>query len=164
VTTLIYLQVSVSQILTLFSCRTGEAPFFFPRPSRILALAAGLSLLASSLIAAFLPSTTWDEQAVEGLGLLTVFVWLYCLIWFFIQDLLKVVAFKLLRRFQVFGYGKPLALRGVDPNRLTPRECVSALSGTGLPPDIAEIVASYYHGFLVGDGQAELTLPYLHTH
>lgn len=110
VTTMIYLKVSVSDFLTLFSCRTGEEPFWARAPSIILLIAACIALLTSSLIAAFLPIGTLDEQAIEGLGILTVYVWIYCIIWFFIQDFCKIITYKLLRRFHVFGYGKPFVM------------------------------------------------------
>jgi len=57
-------------------------------------VAACIALLISSLIAAFLPIGTLDDQAIEGLGILTVYVWLYCLIWFLIQDVCKVACYK----------------------------------------------------------------------
>ena len=61
-------QVSVSDFLTLFSCRTGEEFFFVRMPSMVLLIAACIALLTSSLIAAFLPQGTLDDQAIEGLG------------------------------------------------------------------------------------------------
>lgn len=114
VTTLIYLKVSVSDFLTLFSARTGESFFFVRAPSLILMIAACIALLISSLIAAFLPEGELDDQAIEGLGILTVYVWLYCLIWFLIQDVFKVASYKFLRRFQIFGYGAPFVMAGAS--------------------------------------------------
>jgi H+-transporting ATPase len=114
VTTMIYLKVSVSDFLTLFSARTGEQFFFARAPSPILMVAAFIALLTSSLIAALVPHGTLDDQAIDGLGILTIYVWIYCLIWFLIQDFCKVLFYKFLRRFEVFGYGKKfvMALEG----------------------------------------------------
>lgn len=77
-------------------------------------IAACIALLISSLIAAFLPEGELDDQAIEGLGVLTVYVWLYCLIWFLIQDVFKVASYKFLRRFQIFGYGAPFVMAGAS--------------------------------------------------
>jgi len=114
VTTMIYLKVSVSDFLTLFSARTGESFFFVRAPSLILMVAACVALLSSSLIAAFLPQGELDDQAIEGLGILTIYVWIYCFIWFLIQDVFKVITYKILRRFHILGYGKPFVMAGVD--------------------------------------------------
>jgi len=76
--------------------------------------AACVALLSSSLIGAFLPVGTLDDQAIEGLGILTVYVWIYCLIWFLVQDVFKVVAYRILRRFHILGYGKPFVMAGID--------------------------------------------------
>jgi H+-transporting ATPase len=124
VTTMIYLKVSVSDFLTLFAARTGESFFWVRAPSLILFIAACVALLSSSLIAAFLPIGTLDDQAIEGLGILTVYVWIYCIIWFLIQDVFKVLTYKLLRRFHILGYGKPFVMAGVDPNAPVPEPTV----------------------------------------
>jgi len=110
VTTMIYLKVSVSDFLTLFSARTGEQFFFARAPSPILLVAAFIALLTSSLIAALVPHGTLDDQAIDGLGILTIYVWIYCIIWFLLQDLCKVLAYKLIRHFHFFGYGKKFVM------------------------------------------------------
>jgi H+-transporting ATPase len=61
-------------------------------------LAGGvLALTISSLLAIFWPKSTPDEILTEGLrndmGLF-VFVWLFCLVFWLIQDVLKVLAYK----------------------------------------------------------------------
>jgi len=114
VTTMIYLKVSVSDFLTLFSARTGEQFFFVRAPSVILMIAACVALLTSSLIAAFLPIGTLDDQAIEGLGILSVYVWIYCLIWFLVQDVCKVLTYKILRRWHIMGYGAPFEMACAD--------------------------------------------------
>jgi len=105
VTTMVYLKVSVSDFLTLFAARTGEEFFWSRLPSVILLGAAFTALMSSSLIAAFLPQGTLDGQAILGLGVLAVYVWIYCVIWFLVQDVVKVIAYKFLRKFQCCGYG-----------------------------------------------------------
>jgi hypothetical protein len=55
------------------------------------------SLLLSSLLAIFWPASTPDGIVTEGLkndmGVF-VFVWLFCIIIWFLQDILKVLTFK----------------------------------------------------------------------
>jgi len=114
VTTMIYLKVSISDFLTLFAARTGEDFFWARRPSAILMGAAFIALMSSSLIGSLVPKGHLDEQAIEGLGVLSVWVWIYCLIWFVIQDICKVILYKVLRRFYVFGYGKPFVFAFAD--------------------------------------------------
>lgn len=130
VTLLIYLKVSVSDFLTLFSARTGEDFFYVRAPSPILLVAAFIALIISSLIAAFVPEGELDDQAVEGLGILTVYVWIYCLIWFLIQDVCKVATYKFLRRFQIFGHGAPFVMAGAttgQPTSTQPEQAPSAV-------------------------------------
>jgi len=55
------------------------------------------SLSLSSLLAIFWPTSSPDDIPTEGLqGEIGVFffVWIYCIIFFFLQDLLKVVAYR----------------------------------------------------------------------
>ena len=90
VTTAIYLKVSVSDFLTLFSARTGGDWFFSTAPSPVLLFAAGVALGASSIIACVWPYG--DVDSIESLGLalgrphvLALYIWIYCIVWWFIQ-------------------------------------------------------------------------------
>jgi len=115
VTCMIYLKVALSDFLTLFSCRTGEKPFFSRLPSAVLFFAAMVALLTSSLIGAFLPHGTLDGQAIQGIGLATVYVWIYCLIWFLIQDVFKVAAYWLMHKLNLFHYNTTLRKQRAAP-------------------------------------------------
>jgi len=99
VTTAIYLKVSVSDFLTLFSARTGDKFFWQVRPSPILLMGGALALTISSILAIFWPYSTPDGIETEGLrndmGVFA-FVWLFCLFFWMIQDLSKVLLYKLL--------------------------------------------------------------------
>ena len=90
----VYLKVSVSDFLTLFSARTGDKFFWQVRPAAALFLGGVFALLISSLVAIFWPETSIDDIPTEGLrhdmGLF-VFVWIFSIIFFFIQDGLKVL-------------------------------------------------------------------------
>jgi H+-transporting ATPase len=97
ITTAIYLKVSVSDFLTLFSARTGRLWFWQVPPAKIL-LAGGCAALAlSSILALFWPESKPDDIETEGLvsdpGLFG-FVWLFSIFWWFVQDLCKVLLFK----------------------------------------------------------------------
>jgi len=107
VLTAIYLKVSVSDFLTLFSARTQDSFFWTSVPGPILLAAATLSLLISTFLASFWPEGTVDKLPVEGLAhgdysLMPLWVWIYCVIWWFIQDLAKVGIIWLLKTFKLF--------------------------------------------------------------
>jgi H+-transporting ATPase len=99
ITSAIYLKVSVSDFLTLFSARTGSNFFWVVPPAPVLAGGGCIALLVSSLIALFWPEGEIDDIPVEGLQSevgVFVFVWLFCLVFFIIQDCSKVLAFKIM--------------------------------------------------------------------
>jgi H+-transporting ATPase len=90
ITTAIYLKVSVSDFLTLFSARTGEQFFFQNKPSPILLGAASIALCCSTILACVWPSSSPDGIYTLGLTkrtphLLPLYIWIYCIIWWFIQ-------------------------------------------------------------------------------
>ena len=90
-----YLKVSISDFLTLFSVRTSDRFFWTSRPSTILILAAGFALSLSTILALAWPASTLDGVYALGLGYrvpkgLVVYVWLFCIGFWFIQDAAKV--------------------------------------------------------------------------
>ena len=92
ITTTIYLKVSVSDFLTLFSSRTGEKWFWESRPSAILLMAGGFALSCSTLLACFWPYSFPDGIFAFGLArrvpyMMPVYIWAYCIFWWFIQVL-----------------------------------------------------------------------------
>lgn len=110
--TLLYLKISISDFLTLFSSRTAGRFFFTMYPSPILLIGAIISLLISTLVATF-----WKESSPDGLDttglaigddstekLLPLWVWIYCVVWWFIQDIIKVLFHMILAKFDLFGY------------------------------------------------------------
>jgi hypothetical protein len=78
----------------LFSARTGPYFFWKVKPAPILVAGGVLALTISSILAIFWPKGTLDHIAVEGLrhdmGLF-VFVWLFSLFFWGVQDVLKVL-------------------------------------------------------------------------
>ncbi|GFR41408.1 hypothetical protein Agub_g2091 [Astrephomene gubernaculifera] len=128
ITTMIYLKVSVSDFLTLFSARTHDGFFWSVAPSPILLGAATLALSLSTALACAWPRGHLDNQPVEGLAygsytLLPLWIWLYCIFWWFVQDALKVFAYWVMRRYNIFNINTHQlvnlreASRPEDPNR-----------------------------------------------
>jgi len=106
ITSAIYLKVSVSDFLTLFSARTGPKFFWQVRPALILLLGGTCALTISSFLAIFWPTSTPDDILTEGLRSdmgVFAFVWLFCIVFWFIQDAFKVGAYKLMYHFDFNG-------------------------------------------------------------
>eukprot|EP00331_Platyophrya_macrostoma_P023062 CAMPEP_0176444760 /NCGR_PEP_ID=MMETSP0127-20121128/23267_1 /TAXON_ID=938130 /ORGANISM="Platyophrya macrostoma, Strain WH" /LENGTH=888 /DNA_ID=CAMNT_0017830355 /DNA_START=114 /DNA_END=2780 /DNA_ORIENTATION=+ len=139
VVTMLYLKISISDFLTLFSSRTQQDWFWAYAPSKVLLIGAIGSLTISTLVATFWPDGTTDSIRVIGLGhgtgnthYLPIWVWLYCLFWWFLQDVAKVLTFKVLDHFDLFQYRtialgewKPQARKsegGAQQPLLTPKE------------------------------------------
>ena len=109
ITTSIYLKVSISDFLTLFSARTGEHYFWSTKPANILLGAGCLALTISTIVSITWPSTYPDGVYTLGLGrrqpyTLPLYIWIYCLVWWVIQDLCKVGTYYLLKKYNIFGY------------------------------------------------------------
>jgi H+-transporting ATPase len=107
VTTAIYLKISISDFLTLFSARTGEKWFWQSAPSPILLGGAVFALSVSTIIANVWPSSSPDNIYSVGLALrapeeLSVYIWIYCILWWFIQDALKVFTFHIFKTYNIF--------------------------------------------------------------
>lgn len=84
--TLLYLQLSIGGHLTIFITRT-KSFFFTKAPSWILIAAVfGTQIIATLLgvYGIFMSSVGWK---------LALYVWLYCIIWFFIMDTWKVLLY-----------------------------------------------------------------------
>jgi H+-transporting ATPase len=102
ITTAIYLKVSVSDFLTLFSARTGPKFFWQVKPAAILLMGGVTALTISSLLAIFWPESAPDGIETEGLRdnmAVWVFVWLFCIVFWFIQDAAKVGTYYYMYKF-----------------------------------------------------------------
>ncbi|KAI7845817.1 hypothetical protein COHA_000727 [Chlorella ohadii] len=107
--TMIYLKVSLSDFLTLFSART-EGPFWSMRPGKLLMGAALVALSLSTCLACVWPQGDLDHVQVEGLALKggdnytlwPLWMWIFCVFWWWVQDLLKVISYWLILKFDVF--------------------------------------------------------------
>jgi len=110
--TLMYFLISASSFLTLFSAR--ERGFFWSSmPAPILLAASATSLCITTLLASF-----WPKGMITGLPMLGLarpdtvsdyrlwIVWalIFSLVVFIIQDVVKVLAWKAIDRFDIFSY------------------------------------------------------------
>ena len=103
VRTIIYLKVSISDFLTLFSARTRT--WFWERTlGGPLLIAACVALTISTIFSLFwdkifLPATLGESAFMVGLENskgAVICVWLYCILWWVIQDGFKVYTYWLL--------------------------------------------------------------------
>ncbi len=101
--------MSISDFLTLFSARTGDNFFWTTAPAPILMGAGFIALTISTILACAWPSGDSDGVYAMGLGrrkpyTLALYIWLYCIVWWFIQDACKVFAFYILKKYNILGY------------------------------------------------------------
>ncbi len=117
ITTAIYLKVSVSDFLTLFSARTGPKFFFQIRPATILFCGGVIALTTSSILAIFWPKTNPDGIPAEGLRSnmpVWVFTWLYCIVWWFIQDAAKVLTYRFMYKYNFNNINAVVKMKVVE--------------------------------------------------
>jgi len=106
ITNAIFLKVSVSDFLTLFSARAGSSFFWQVKPSMMLLAGGCLALALSSLLALFWAGSELDAIAVERLAdnpALFVLVWVFSLAFWIIQDVLKVLCYKYMHSVNFYG-------------------------------------------------------------
>ncbi len=87
--TFIFLKLAVAGHLTIFVTRTHK-PFYSIMPGKWLLITAIATKLAATIVAIYgfdliTPIPAW----------LAGFVWLYCIIWFFVEDGTKLVIYKM---------------------------------------------------------------------
>merc|ERR1719424_798007 len=107
ITSSIYLKVSVSDFLTLFSARAGGDWFFMVKPAPILVCGAMVALSCSTMFAMFWPKSYPDGIQTEGLVesppyMLEVFVWSWSLAWWFAEDAAKVLCRWIVNKYNIF--------------------------------------------------------------
>ena len=98
--TLMYLKLSVAGHLTIFLTRT-RGPFWSIRPARILLLAVFGTQIVATLIAVyglFMTPLGWGWA---------LFVWGYALVWFLVNDRVKLLAYRIFDPTQAPLLGKP---------------------------------------------------------
>jgi len=114
-----FLKVAVSDFLTLVSARTQESFFWSSNPSTVLWVGACIALLASTILSLLWPPGSLDGTPVYGLAwqsrnLIALWVWIYCIVAFLVQDFLKVLVFFVLYKANAFNIlGERLAKKQV---------------------------------------------------
>jgi H+-transporting ATPase len=96
---LIYLKLSVAGHLTVFVART-RGPFWSVKPARILVAAVVGTQLVATFIAVyglFMAPLGWAWAGI---------VWAYALAWFFINDRVKLIAYRIFDRQHSGWFGK----------------------------------------------------------
>ena len=97
--TMMYLKISISDFLTLFSART-RVWFWERRPGYALGAACLVATACSTLLSLFWDDAiTADDAYMKGLRgsqYAVVATWIYCVLWFFVQDVAKVFTYQAL--------------------------------------------------------------------
>merc|ERR1719231_1778674 len=107
ITSAMYLKVSVSDFLTLFSARAGGDWFFMVKPAPVLLYGAMFALSCSTCFAMFWPKSYPDGIQTEGLEqsppyLLQVFVWSWSLSFWIAEDAAKVLCRWIVHKNNIF--------------------------------------------------------------
>ena len=138
VTAGIYLKVSVSDFLTLFSARAGGEWFWTVKPAPILMVGACLALTSSTLIAMLWPNSNPDDIPTEGLVeskpySLLFFVWIWSLFWWFVEDAAKVYCRYYVHENNVFDINATGVME-LPPSAMTVRAELEADAKNGKVP------------------------------
>ncbi len=102
--TMMYLKMSVAGHLTIFLTRT-RGPFWSTRPARVVLMAVVGTQLIATLIAVygvFMTPLGWKYAG---------FVWAYALVWFLVNDRIKLLAYRVLDGMDAKRPAKTLDLR-----------------------------------------------------
>ncbi|KAK3275928.1 hypothetical protein CYMTET_15971 [Cymbomonas tetramitiformis] len=100
--TLIYLKISLSDFLTVFSART-KGPFWERKPGGLLFAAAIFAMTISTLLSKYWEDIFGSSEMVGLDGKAIGFVWVYCFLWWLLQDAVKVVAYKYIYQYDIMG-------------------------------------------------------------
>ena len=144
VQTLMYLKLSVAGHLTIFLTRT-RGPFWSIRPARILWIAVLGTQTIATLIAVyglFMTPLGWRWAG---------FVWAYALVWFLVNDRVKLLAYKILdpvkaeSKPQAKSLAKPEAKDEPKANaKVEPKPEAKAVPPADLTPQIAKRAYELY--------------------
>ncbi len=97
--TLIYLKLSVAGHLTVFAART-KSFFWTQKPSRKLLLAVIATQIIATVISAegiLMTPIGWTNSLL---------IWGYCLVWFLIEDSMKVAVYKMIEETNIYNWRK----------------------------------------------------------
>ncbi|EFJ47104.1 hypothetical protein VOLCADRAFT_105176 [Volvox carteri f. nagariensis] len=154
ITTMIYLKVSVSDFLTLFSARTHDGFFWSSKPSPVLMCAALLALSISTILACVWPKGQTDHTPTEGLAygdytLMPLWIWIYCIFWWFVQDALKVLTYWVMHKLNLFDINSALVVNKRDATNVhgdpLARHSVGLVEGKLLAAKVGEAQEKIAH-------------------
>ena len=106
--TIMYLKISISDFLTLFSART-RTWFWERRPGYALGVACIVATGSSTLLSLFWDKIMKDQDSyMKGLNksYACLSTWAYCVAWFVLQDICKVLTYKMLEALSEKDLGK----------------------------------------------------------
>eukprot|EP00301_Raphidiophrys_heterophryoidea_P003953 c11757_g1_i2.p1 GENE.c11757_g1_i2~~c11757_g1_i2.p1 ORF type:complete len:1017 (+),score=217.80 c11757_g1_i2:176-3226(+) len=108
ISSMMYLKISISDFLSLFSSRSHGNFFWSSKPCNLLLGGAFVSLGISTIVANVWANSKPDGVPTIGLArtnprYLSAFVWIYCLVWWLVQDVLKVLSYKFIKTFNIFN-------------------------------------------------------------
>jgi H+-transporting ATPase len=102
--TIIYFKVSLSDYLTVFAART-HSWWWTRKPGRALMIAAVFATIVSTIFSAFwfMNVSTGGNESIPNMvpvsaGMI-LFVWIYDLVWFEVQDVCKVLFLRMLQKY-----------------------------------------------------------------
>jgi H+-transporting ATPase len=122
--TLMYLKLSVAGHLTIFLTRT-RGPFWSIRPARILMIAVFGTQAVATLIAVYGLFMTPLGWGWAGL------VWGYALLWFLVNDRIKLLAYRIFDPVKAASKSKP------EVKAIEPKPEIQAPTAADLTPQIA---------------------------
>lgn len=120
IVTSMFLKVAITDILTLFSARTGHQFFFMRRPNPVLFGCCLFALSLSTTIAVVLPCDKWMDKTVPICGLyhdkslIALWIWFYCILVFLVQDVIKVIVWRIIMALNLFNVNNVVKAKVVD--------------------------------------------------
>ena len=127
--TIMYLKISISDFLTLFSART-RTWFWERRPGYALGVACIIATGSSTILSLFWEDIVGrsEDAYMKGLkgGFACLSTWIYCVLWFLVQDVCKVIMYKMLENLSREKMDRLLSV--------SLRGAVSAVGGRGARP------------------------------
>lgn len=140
IVTMMYLKVSVSDFMTLFSSRAVESFFFESMPATVLLIGATIALALSSILASEWPDGNTSGIPTMGLAhgsykLWPLWVWIYCIGWWGAQDICKYFTYKVLIKYDLFQYRSKGTHLNFENRFEQPSQSGLATTSTARPTD-----------------------------
>eukprot|EP00743_Colponemidia_sp_Colp-15_P005755 GILK01006186.1.p1 GENE.GILK01006186.1~~GILK01006186.1.p1 ORF type:complete len:1042 (-),score=202.42 GILK01006186.1:164-3166(-) len=127
---ILYLKISLSDFLTVFSARTED--WFWTRKSgNALLLASIFATLASTFLAVYWPLNGIVPAEELSLGdipwAIAGITWLYCILWWLLQDIVKVYVWKVLYAWERKHEAQVEQVKAASPEEEFIKESMSSI-------------------------------------